>query len=51
MPLAEWFESSVDTEAEILDGHLEVIITISEEDQVPAMQRTDPRLKTIVDVL
>jgi len=40
-----------DTEAEVLDGHLEVLITLSEEEQVIAMQHTDVKLRSIMKVL
>jgi hypothetical protein len=40
-----------DTEAEVLDGHLEVLITLSEEGQVIAMQHTDVKLRSIMKVL
>lgn len=41
----------LDTEMEILDSHLEVFITMSEEEQVVSMQRTDTRLRAIMDIL
>jgi hypothetical protein len=42
---------SEDTEVEVLDKRLEVLITMSEEEQVLAMQRTDAALKHIVEIL
>lgn len=44
-------EKANDTELELMDERLEVLITMSEKDKVSAMQRTDTSLKTIVDVL
>jgi len=40
-----------DTETELLDEHLEVFITMTEEEQVISMQRTDTRLKGIMETL
>lgn len=37
-----------DTEAEVLDGRLEVLITLSEEEQVIAMQHIDVKLRSIM---
>lgn len=42
---------SEDTEVEVLDKRLEVIITMSEEEQVMAMQPIDAYLKHIVEIL
>lgn len=40
-----------DTEMEVINDKMEVFTLITEEEQVMAMQRTDTRLKTIVDIL
>lgn len=40
-----------DTEVEVLDERLEVLVTMSEEDQVISMQRTDTKLNNIIDIL
>lgn len=40
-----------DTETELLDEHLEVFITMTEEEQVISMQRTDTRLKGIMETV
>lgn len=42
---------SQDTETELLDEHMEVFIAMTEEDQVIAMQQSDARLKTIMEIL
>lgn len=44
-------DPSEDTEAEVLDERLEVLLTMSDEDQVMAIQRTDTRLKSIMLIL
>jgi len=42
---------SQDTEEVLLDEHLEMFITMSEEEQVIAMQRIDTRLRVIMETL
>jgi len=42
---------SQDTETELLDEHMEVFITMTEEDQVIAMQQADVKLKAIMGIL
>jgi len=44
-------EVAGDTETEIINEKMEVLTLVTEEEQVMAMQRTDTRLKTIVDIL
>lgn len=43
--------TSTDTEGELLDGQLDVFITMTEEEQVMAMQRTDTKLRNIMGIL
>ncbi|KAE9543511.1 hypothetical protein AGLY_002311 [Aphis glycines] len=40
-----------DTEMELLDERLEVFVTMTEEEKVISMQRTDTRLKEIMEIL
>lgn len=44
-------EVAGDTETEIINEKMEILTLVTEEEQVMAMQRTDTRLKTIVDIL
>lgn len=43
-------DASKDTVAGVLDEHLEVFITMTEEEQVMAMKRTVNRLKSVVSI-
>lgn len=44
-------EVAGDTDTEIIYEKMEVLTLVTKEEQVMAMQRTDTRLKTIVDIL